>query len=199
MQGGLGDDTYVVDNAGDRVLDTFNAGTDLVLSSVSFDLSVQQVENLTLTGAAVINGTGNGLANRIIGNGAANVIDGGTGADTLEGGLGADTLTGGSGLDTFLFTTALGGSNIDRITDFSIADDTILLLGTIFTGLPAGAVAASAFVIGAAAADPLDRIIYNSATGALLYDADGTGASVAAQFATLAQGLALTAADFLVV
>ena len=68
-----------------------------------------------------------------------------------------------------------------------------------FTGLAAGALAAGAFNTGAAATEADDRIIYNSATGALLFDADGTGASAAIQFATLAGGLALTASEFLVI
>jgi serralysin len=171
-----------------------------VQSSVSFNLTGQAIENLTLTGGAAINGTGNGLANRITGNDAANLLQGGTGgADTLDGGLGADTLTGGSGPDAFLFGTALGGSNIDHITDFSVPDDRILLSSAIFAGLPTGVVAASAFVIGATAADALDRIIYNSATGALYYDADGSGAGAAVQFAEVSAGLAMTNADFVIV
>jgi len=188
-----------VDNAGDRVIEASGAGTDLVLSSVSFNLTGQAIENLTLTGGAAINGIGNGLANRITGNDAANLLQGGTGgADTLDGGLGADTLTGGTGPDAFLFGAALGGSNIDHITDFSVPDDHILLSSAIFAGLPTGVVGASAFVIGAMAADALDRIIYNSATGALFYDADGTGAGGAVQFARLNSGLALTSADCIV-
>jgi len=90
MQGGLGNDTYVVDNVGDTVIEKPSEGTDLVLSSVSFTLGAN-VENLTLTGAAVINGTGNELANVLIGNSANNVLDGGLGADTLSGGAGDDT------------------------------------------------------------------------------------------------------------
>ncbi len=199
MQGGNGNDTYVVDHAGDRVIEAAGAGTDHVLSSVSFNLTGQAIESLTLTGGAAINGTGNGLANRITGNDAANLLQGGTGgADTLDGGLGADTLTGGTGPDAFLFTSAFGGSNIDHITDFSVPDDHILLSAAIFMGLPTGTLAASAFVIGPTAGDAFDRIIYNSTTGALLYDADGNGGGAAVQFARLNSGLSLTAADFIV-
>ena len=67
-----------------------------------------------------------------------------------------------------------------------------------FTGLSAGTLAASAFVIGATAADADDRIVYDSATGALYFDADGNGAGGAVQFATLTTGLALTNNDFIV-
>ena len=85
------------------------------------------------------------------------------------------------------------------LADFNPADDTIRLENAVFTGLAAGALAAGAFNTGAAATQADDRIIYNSATGALLFDADGTGAGAAVQFATLQTGLTLTAADFFVI
>ena len=90
MIGGLGDDTYVVDNVGDVVTENASEGTDTVQASITYALT-SDVENLTLTGAAAINGTGNTLANTLIGNSAANTLDGGAGADTMAGGLGDDT------------------------------------------------------------------------------------------------------------
>jgi Ca2+-binding RTX toxin-like protein len=89
MSGGVGDDTYVVDNAADQVLELANEGNDTVLSSVSLTLSAN-VENLTLTGGAALNGVGNELGNTLRGNAAANTLDGGVGADTMVGGAGDD-------------------------------------------------------------------------------------------------------------
>jgi Ca2+-binding RTX toxin-like protein/subtilisin-like proprotein convertase family protein len=99
MAGGLGDDTYIVDNLADMVSESANAGTDLVLSSLSYTLGAN-VEKLTLTGATAINGTGNELGNVLRGNGADNILDGGAGADTLIGGAGNDTYV----LDTAMLT-----------------------------------------------------------------------------------------------
>jgi Ca2+-binding RTX toxin-like protein len=130
------------------------------------------------------------------------VLDGGAGNDTLYGGLGNDILTGGVGQDTFVFNTALNATtNLDRITDFNVTDDTIKLENTgVFTALPVlGTLAAAAFFKGTAAHDATDRIIYNSATGALYYDADGNGAAQQVQFAVLAPNLALTNLDFFVI
>jgi VCBS repeat-containing protein len=107
LSGDAGNDTYVVDNAGDIVIETSGGGTDLVQASVTYALAAE-IENLTLTGSAAINGTGNALDNAITGNTGANLLDGadgndalngGNGNDTLSGGLGSDTLTGGSGSD----------------------------------------------------------------------------------------------------
>ena len=90
MSGGAGNDTYVVDSSGDRVIEASGQGTDTVRSSVSYVLDAN-VENLTLTGIAAINATGNAQSNVLVGNGAANVLSGGAGADTLRGGAGDDT------------------------------------------------------------------------------------------------------------
>ena len=91
MTGGAGNDTYVVDNAGDVVTESSNNGTDLVQSSISFSLGAKQVENLTLTGSANINGTGNSFVNKLIGNSGSNTLNGGSGSDTLTG-LGGNEL-----------------------------------------------------------------------------------------------------------
>jgi Ca2+-binding RTX toxin-like protein len=120
MIGGLGDDIYVVDNVTDVVLEGYVEGTDEVQSSISYTLGVQEIENLTLTGTAAINGTGNSFNNTITGNSANNV---------LNGGAARDTLTGGAGVDTFVFQfgqSTVGAS--DRITDFAIGSDKIHLL-----------------------------------------------------------------------
>jgi serralysin len=80
-----------------------------------------------------------------------------------------------------------------------VADDMIVLENAVFTGLVAGGLSAAQFVIGTAAQDANDRVIYNSGTGALLFDSDGTGAAAAVQFATVSAGLGLTNLDFFVV
>ncbi len=203
MLGGAGNDTYVVDASGDRVFETTTpisgidaGGSDTVRSAVSFNLDayagVRFVERLTLTGTGDINGVGNGLANRLTGNASNNVLNGGTGSDTM---------LGGAGNDTFVFNTALGASNIDRIADFIVVADTIHLENAIFTALTAGTLTAAAFVrnMSGDASDASDRIIYEYDTGNLYYDRDGTGAAARVHFATIATSLAVTSADFFVI
>jgi Ca2+-binding RTX toxin-like protein len=195
MSGGAGNDLYVVDDAGDVVTEGAGGGTDTVNARVSHTLAIN-VENLNLTGAGVQDGTGNASANAIVGNSFANALSGlagndtlsaAAGNDTLSGGVGNDSLTGGAGNDMFVFDATLNAAtNLDLIADFTSGADKMGLGSAIFTGLSAGDLATSAFfVAGTAAADANDRIIYNQVTGALFYDADGTGATAAIQFATL--------------
>jgi Ca2+-binding RTX toxin-like protein len=148
--------------------------------------------------ASVENAAGGGGGDLLIGDSGANRLDGGDGADTLNGGLGADFLIGGAGADTFVFASALGAGNVDSVFGFSVVDDTVRLDPAVFAALAAGGLDADAFHAGAVAADAEDRILYNSATGALSYDPDGTGAAAAIQFAVLAPALALTEADFFI-
>src|SRR5688572_6885086 len=87
--GGTGNDTHIIDNPGDVVIEDPGEGTDRVESSVAYVLAAN-VENLTLTGSGSFNGTGNSLANLVIGNSGNNGLDGAGGADTMRGGLGDD-------------------------------------------------------------------------------------------------------------
>jgi Ca2+-binding RTX toxin-like protein len=204
-----GSDVYIVNASGDRVVEGVGQGSDTVQSSVTHSLQAN-VERLVLTGAAAINGSGNELNNSMTGNPQANVLSGKEGRDTLNGkdgddrllgGDGKDTLTGGPGLDTFVFDVAPNElTNLDAVTDFNPPEDVIRLVGAAFPALStAGTLPATAFRAAPAAASSSDRILYDPGTGALRYDADGTGATVAVQFATLAPGLAVSNADFFVV
>ena len=189
MTGGAGGDRYVVDHVGDRVLEAGSGGgIDTVESSVAFSLAGQYLEHLTLTGGRAVSATGNGLANALTGNDAAN---------RLYGGGGNDSLRGNGGADGFYFDSALNAStNVDRILDFSVADDTIFLDRTIFKGIAGGVLASAAFANGAAASTAAHRIVYDKASGNIFYDADGSGATAAVLFAQVGAGATLTHLDF---
>lgn len=90
MTGGTGNDTYKVDTAADAVSEAAGGGIDTVVSSITYTLGTD-VENLTLTGALSLNGTGNAGANTLTGNTGDNVLNGGLGTDTMLGGMGNDT------------------------------------------------------------------------------------------------------------
>jgi len=215
MLGGFGDDRFIVDDIGDVVREGIDAGRDVVEASVSYTLISGNVEELTLTGAGAINGTGNRIANALTGNGADNILSGAggndtvlgmDGNDTLNGGTGQDTLTGGLGSDTFLFaskSTASLGSTVDLVTDFSSAEgDKLAFSKAVFTGLGAvGALLSDAFHTGTVALDATDQIIYDAATGNLYFDADGNGRrAVQVHVATIGASdhPALTFDDFLI-
>jgi Ca2+-binding RTX toxin-like protein len=105
MQGGTGNDTYMVDRPGDVVTELAHEGIDTVHSSITYTLGAN-IEHLTLTGTAVINGTGNALNNMLLGNSANNTLNGGAGHDRLDGGFGSDTMIGGVGDDTYVVDRA---------------------------------------------------------------------------------------------
>jgi Ca2+-binding RTX toxin-like protein len=143
---------------------------------------------------------GNSGADRLEGGDGSDSVQGGAGADRLIGGAGADLLRGGFGGDRFHFNAPLSsGSNVDRIADFNVAADQIELENSVFTALSGSSLSSSAFYVGSQAHDSSDRIIYNSESGALYYDANGNAAGSSVQFATLAAQLALTASDFMIV
>jgi len=105
MIGGAGNDIYVVDNVADIVTENLNEGIDLVQASVTTTLAAN-IENLTLTGTAAINGTGNTLDNVLTGNSGNNTLTGGAGNDRINGGTGNDTMLGGTGNDTYVVNVA---------------------------------------------------------------------------------------------
>jgi Ca2+-binding RTX toxin-like protein len=190
FQGGIGDDIYAVQASTDTVFEFADEGTDQVQTFLASYALPNNVENLTFIGSTAHTGTGNGGANVLLGN---------SGNDVLNGLAGNDTLTGGAGSDQFVFSSALSSNNnADQITDFSSGSDKIVLDRAIFSAIgSAGPLNASVFTTGAPDVD--DRIIYNSSTGGLFYDADGSGAGAAIQFATLTNHPTLTVQDFQII
>ncbi|MGE5563565.1 MAG: beta strand repeat-containing protein [Bacillota bacterium] len=155
--------------------------------------------NDTLTGNNIANNIDGGSGNDVIDGGAGNdTLTGAAGNDSLDGGTGNDVLNGGANADTFLFSSALNPTtNVDAISGFVAADDTIMLSSAIFTAAgPDGTLNANAFRVGTAAHDLDDRIIYDQTSGRIYYDADGSGAGARVLFAKVAPGTVLTNADF---
>ena len=193
-----GNDTYVVHNPGDIIVEATGGGTaDRVISVGSFALAVDDnielLQTSNATGITALNLRGNWVAQTLIGNAGANRLDGLGGSDTIVGGAGGDV---------FVFSAALGLANIDRLTDYSVAADRIEIDNVAFIGLVNGALAASAFTanLTGVATDTLDRIIYETNTGFLWFDRDGSGAAFGrVQFADLAGSLAMTAGEFMVI
>ncbi len=164
-------------------------------------------DNLTLTEADNINGTGNARNNIIAGNDGDNalygkfandIIVGNGGNDLIVGGRGDDTLTGGDGHDKFARKYSTGG--IDVITDFLPDEDRYCVSASGFGGelVQGGAISSDRFTINPVAVDSATRFIYDNTTGGLFFDADGIGATEQVQIATLSVGLNLTSADIFV-
>ena len=200
LNGAGGSDLYIMTAAADHtaaeINDTGVTGTDEVrfTSTVASTLTLYALDRGIET---VVIGTGTASSAISTGTTALNInaalvtnalsITGNAGNNSLTGGLGNDTLTGGAGSDYFVFnTTANTSTNKDTITDFLSGADHIQFSKAIFTGLGAiGNLTSGQFYSGTAAHAAADRIIYNSASGTLYYDADGTGAVAAVQVALI--------------
>ncbi len=142
--------------------------------------------------------TGSGGNDKISGAAGADVLNGGLGDDTLIGGTGMDRLTGGAGADHFVFSNGADKTGVDQITDFTHGVDHIDLNHNGFAGLgAAGALDPSHFTTGAASAAEA-MIAYNSVTGLLSFDPDGTGLTPALAFAHVVPGTIVTSSDFLI-
>jgi Ca2+-binding RTX toxin-like protein len=124
LSGGVGDDTYVVTNRADRVVEQANEGVDTVRASLSHSLA-DNVENLVLVGSKAIDGIGNALANVLTGNASDNVLIGAANDDTIAGGQGQDVLRGGAGNDRYEFARGDGMDRIDQSDALDSDGDTV--------------------------------------------------------------------------
>ncbi len=223
--GGLGNDSIIGGSGVDiasyadaSAAVTVNLATGRATGAAGAD-TLAGVEGV-LGGAANDSILGDGLANTLWGANGADTLDGGqgddvlsgdagddlilgnVGSDTILGGAGNDVINGGTGSDNFIFSAAIGAPNVDTIQFYSVSDDTILLDDAVFSTIGAAGttLAVGAFMTGAAATSISHRIIFDSATGALFYDADGSGAAAAVQFATLT-GISgsISNAEFLII
>jgi Rieske Fe-S protein len=157
MIGGRGNDTFTVNHVGDVAIEYLNKGTDKVSSNVTYTLPAN-VENLTLTGALAINGTGNDLSNILVGN---------TGNNLLKGLAGLDKLTGGAGADRFDFdalSDSVAGANRDVIADFNHAQGDLIDVSTIDANDSVAGDQAFTF-IGNAAFSAAGQLRYNPVNG----------------------------------
>lgn len=198
--GGTGADTLDGGVGRDTVSYT-QASTGVTASLAKVALNTGEAEGDTYQ--AVENLTGSSYSDCLCGNSGANSINGGLGNDLISGAAGNDILSGAAGADAFLFNTALNKTdNVDRITDFSVPNDTIRLENAIFTALgSAGALTAAGFRANTSglAADVSDRIIYETDAGRLFYDFNGNESGGRTQIASLSSGLNITHLDFIVV
>lgn len=155
-----------------------------------------------ISGGAGANRLNGGTANeRISGFGGNDTISGGGGDDIVSGGTGRDQLTGGLGEDRFLFNGSPIANSVDTISDFNVISDTLRFENSVFAGLgAAGVLAANKLHFGGLASqDADDRITYVKATGALYFDADGSGSGSAVKIAQMTKNLAMTVNDFEVI
>lgn|GEM_PF-2772470 len=227
MNGGIGNDRYRVDSKGDVLIDA--GGIDTVIARVDGWVLGDGFEHLRLGNkSGVVNGTGNAAENRIFGNGAGNVLNGddgndvmggaggndtlnggrgadrlqgGDGDDVLIGGLGPDSLIGGAGADSFLFQKP--GDGGDVIEDFGGADHIVVSAAGFGHGLVAGMdlAATGHFVSNTSglATAARSQFVYETDTGTLFWDADGTGSGARQELAVLTGHPSLTGADLLVI
>lgn len=131
MLGGNGSDTYVVNAVTDVVIENGTSGSDTVLASISYTLG-STLENLTLTGYADINGTGNAMSNFLLGNIGNNVLDGKAGGDLMAGGIGDDVYVVDSPFDIVAENINEGFDTVKSAVTFTLGEnlEDLILTGT---------------------------------------------------------------------
>ncbi|MCC5661841.1 calcium-binding protein [Nostoc sp. XA010] len=196
IDGGKGDDLLSVDYSNyveEKITSTFNATSNIgLITAGTARISYKFIEQLDITGTQ--------YDDLIVGSNGNDTLKGGYGGnDTLTGGKGNDSLIGGSGIDSFAFNNFTEG--VDRLDDFKATNELIQVSAAGFGGgLSSGTLFANKFTIGASATTNQERFIYNSATGGLFFDLDGSASGFTqVQFAQLSTGLSLTEKNFVVV
>jgi Ca2+-binding RTX toxin-like protein len=200
LSGGAGDDWFLI-----------SAGRDTIEGGAGFDtvdFTSQSRNGLAVNLAgyreveAFVGGNG---GERVTGTAAAERLESRGGNDTLAGGGGNDTLSGGAGRDSFDFLAAPGSANADRILDFASRSDKIRLDDAVHARLGSSGNFSSndarfwAATGASRGHDASDRVIYDTSSGNLYYDADGSGGGAAFLVATLQGTPGLTASDIAVV
>ena len=165
-----------------------------------------------MTAVSITGNSGNNILTGGLGN---DTLNGGAGNDTLNGKAGNDTLTGGAGTDYFVFNTALASIGVDTITDFVSRTDKIEFSKSIFTSLASATPTATGVALTAsdlfssasittgtagAGGSGSSHLLYNTTSGALYYDADGSGGTFSGiQIATISSHPTILSTDILVI
>ena len=192
IDGGTGTDSIEFrDRATSGVVVDFGTGT--ITGGSSGTISFTAVERVVASN----------FADSLTGAAGGQTLTGQGGADTLWGGLGVDTLWGAGGNDAFVFRE-MGSANADRVSDFASGADKLQLDDAAFTSIGAMGNFATGDArfwasSGGAAHDSNDRVLYNTSTGQLYYDADGNGSGAAQLIATVLNAPAVAATDIVVI
>jgi Ca2+-binding RTX toxin-like protein len=135
----------------------------------------------------------------VVGTDWSDWLAGDEGANILVGGKGNDTLTGRAGPDVFVFDmTPNDATNVDVITDFQLGADKIHLSSSVFGVLGQGVLSSLAYHVGTEATSDAQHIIYDDVSGAVYYDADGSGSIAQVLVVNIGVGLSLSSSDFFV-
>ncbi|MBW4429138.1 MAG: calcium-binding protein [Nostoc desertorum CM1-VF14] len=196
IDGGAGEDLLIVNDSGNSegkgIISNFNASTNTgSITNGTSRISYKSIERLDITGTQ--------YDDLIAGSNGNDTLKGGFGNDTLTGSKGNDSLIGGAGTDTFAFKNFNEG--VDRLDDFNTTNELIQVTAAGFGGgLSSGTLETNKFAIGASATTNTQRFIFNSTTGGLFFDLDGSASRFTqVQFAQLDAEVALTEKNFVVV
>jgi Ca2+-binding RTX toxin-like protein len=179
---------------------TSGSGDDEVDGGTSWDQIWAESGNDDIVGGSggdtIYGGSGD---DELLGGADRDTIFGEIGKDRLVGGKGIDILDGGSFADTFVLLPTYRDRDI--ISNFSAREDMLELDQALFGDLGGQEGFASHFVANkkGAATNELQRIVYDTDSGALLFDVDGAGGKEAVEIATLGRRPAIDADNFQIV